>query len=160
MDTWADEGSKPIPCDYSETNIGENQQRSSFTDMELEPLQLEAVPPYPKQNARDSLFSLHNQIHKREKPTQPVPRRLARHCSAQQSRPQQVSDTEEPILVRQLLIDPVLEPSALAFSDSTSSMSSSVEGAQSVGKFVINKVRKAASHGAATCRTLRKKLSR
>lgn len=161
MNTWETKGFEPISGDI-DADIDVNDDNESLAGIELEQLQLEAVPPYPKQFAGSSLLSLHDQIQSPRKQHQsssqhPVQQtRPVQHSEMHQSpRPEE----EEPMLFHPILIDPVLEPYAYAFSDSTSSMSSSVEGTQNVGKLIANKVRKVAAHGVATCQALRNKLN-
>ncbi|CEO59423.1 hypothetical protein PMG11_04098 [Penicillium brasilianum] len=155
MKAWETEGFEPLPADDIELDADVNDDNDSLAGIELEQLQLEAVPPYPNRFAGDSLLSLHDQIQSPRKQHYTFSR-----LPIQQTETHPRSQPEEPILYHPILIDPVLEPYAYAFSDSASSMaSSSEEKTQNVGKLIANKARKAAAHGAATYRILRKKLS-
>lgn len=161
MNTWETEGFKPLSDDDIELDADVNDDNDSLAGIELKQLQLEALPPYPKQFAGNSLLSLHDQIQSPWKQQRSSSRlSIQRTRSVPHAEMHEFAPPEEPILYYPILIDPVVEPSAYAFSDSSSSMASSVEeNTQNVGKLIANKVRKAAAHGAATYRTLRKKLS-
>lgn len=159
LDTWETEGFEPIPVDDIETESDVDDDNESLLGQKLERLQLELMPPIPKPSAGNSLLSLHDQIN--------TPRKRHRRASqppAHQTRSVQQTEMhhdsrEEPILYHPILIHSVLEPSAYAFSDSSSSLASSTDQSQNVGTLIANKVRQAAAHGAATCRALRKRLS-
>lgn len=155
MNTWETEGFEPVPDKDADNN--------SLDGIELEQLQLEAVPPYPKQFAGTSLLSLHDQIQSPLKQHQSSSRHPVHQTHpVQQSERHQAHHSqqfEEPRLFHPILIDPILEPSAYASPDSTSSMSSSVQRTQNVGKLIANKAREVAAHGAATCRALRNRLN-
>jgi hypothetical protein len=155
MKTWETEGFEPVPADDIELDADDNDDNDSLAGIELEQLRLEAVPPYPNHFAGNLLLSLHDQIQSPRKQHHTFSR-----LPIQQTETHPHSQPEEPILYHPILIDPVLEPFDYAFSDSASSMASSVEeNTQNVGKLIATKARKAAARGAATYRILRKKLS-
>jgi hypothetical protein len=160
LDTWETEGFEPIPVDDMDPETDVDDDNESLLGQKLEQLQLELMCPNPKPSAGNSLLSLHDQINTPRKQRQPASQPPARQTgSVQQTKMHHDSRPEEPILYHPILIDPVLEPSAYAFSDSGSSMASSTDQEQNVGRLIANRVRQAAAQGAATCRTLRKRLS-
>jgi hypothetical protein len=154
LDTWETEDFEPLPADDIETESDVDGDNESLLGNKLEQLQLELMPPYPKPSAGNSLLSLHDQIltpREQHRPASQPPAHQTR--SVQQTEMHNDMRPEEPMLYHPVLIDPVLEPSAYAFSDSSSSMASSTDQCtKNVGTLIDNKVR-------TTCRTLRKRLS-
>lgn len=160
MSTWESQNFESHPTD--DTKADDDDDDESVVGIKFEQLQLEALPPSAMQAAGNSLLSLHDQIQpSRKKQNHSSSRALAHQIrSVQHSETHPKPRAEDQVIFYPILIDPGLEPSAYALSDSTSSVSSSVEeNTQNVGKLIANKVRKAAAHGASTCRTLRQKLS-
>lgn len=140
----------------------DNEDDESVMGMKFEHLQLEALPPSREQATGNSLLSLHDQIQPSRKKQHRSSSRAPAHQTVlvQQTDTRQTLRADDPILFHPITIDPVLELSAYAFSDYTSSSASSLEeNTQNIGKLIANKVRSVAAHGTSTCRTLRKKLS-
>ncbi|KAF3398132.1 hypothetical protein F1880_006367 [Penicillium rolfsii] len=161
LDIWETEGFEPVPADDIENAADVDDDSESLLGLKLEQLQLELKPPSSKPSTGKSLLSLHDQINtprkQRHPASQPRPHQIH---SVQQTEIDHDSWPEEPILYHPILIDPVLEPSAYAFSDFSSSMASSTDQfTPNLGTLIANKVRQAAAYSAATCRTLRKRLN-
>lgn len=159
MNNWENQN---FELQSTNTEANDNDDDESVLGTNFEHLQLEALPPFREQAAGNSLLSLHDQIQPRRTKQHQSSSRAPAHQtrSVQQTEIRQTLRDEGPVIFHPILIDPVLEPSAYAFSDSTSSSTSSVEeNTQNIGKLIANNVRSVAAHGASTCRTLRKKLS-
>ena len=146
MNNWENQNFELQPTN---TEANDNDDDKSVMGMNFEHLQLEALSPSRDQAAGNSLLSLHDQIQPSgAKQHQSSSRALAHQTrSVQQTEIRQTPRTEDPVFFHPILIDPVLEPSAYAFSDSTSSGTSSVEeNTQSIGKLIANRLRGVAAH--------------
>ena len=142
---WETTGFEEIP----ENDVESDEDKCSIDEGMMMPRCLEAVPPYPPKQSTNTLFGLHQQIHRRSVFTELLDDTYAPY----------VEDEVYP--PRYSPRNPVLDPSAYTFSsDDGSSKASDETSDKNVGKSIANGARELAVRGVAACRSLRDKWSR
>lgn len=141
---WAKGGLEPVPID---DHIDDYDQACYFSEDEvLQPISLEAIPPFPKQNAEDTLFGTQNL---RRQPRQ----------GSRQPNYIEIFDDQPDYAPYPGLESPAGYISTASSFDNSFGASDN-EWPRIAGRAITKRVRKVVSKSTDICRTLKKKLER